>query len=148
MRLAARDASIGLIECQFFTDIISDNQFWQTQELKRSINFTGLQFHVLPSAYDKMPFPCNDKHTYQNNHFDGLMRKGGNSFANAQVNKHFAFTHCKRVTHSYVNKLNIIKGSDNGLAPDRRKAIARTNDGMVLFEQASVKHPYLQYCTS
>ena len=40
-------------------------------------------------------------------------------------------THWGRVTHICVSKLTII-GSDNGLSPDRRQAIIRTNDGLLL----------------
>ena len=40
-------------------------------------------------------------------------------------------THQGRVTHICVSKLTII-GSDNGLSPDRRQAIIRTNAGISL----------------
>ena len=40
-------------------------------------------------------------------------------------------THWGRVTHICVSKLTII-GSDNGLSPDRRQAIIRTNAGILL----------------
>ena len=40
-------------------------------------------------------------------------------------------THWGRVTHICVSKLTII-GSDNGLSPDRRQAIIRTNAGIWL----------------
>ena len=40
-------------------------------------------------------------------------------------------THWGRVTHICVGKLTII-GSDNGLSPDRRQAIIRTNAGLLL----------------
>ena len=39
--------------------------------------------------------------------------------------------HWRRVAHICVGKLTII-GSDNGLSPDRRKAIIWTNDGILL----------------
>ena len=40
-------------------------------------------------------------------------------------------THWGRVTHICVSKLTII-GSDNGLSPDRRKAVIWTNAGLLL----------------
>ena len=40
-------------------------------------------------------------------------------------------THSGRVTHICVNDLTSI-GSDNGLSPDRRQAIIRTNAGILL----------------
>ena len=40
-------------------------------------------------------------------------------------------THWGRVTHICVGNLTII-GSDNGLSPDRRQAITRTNVGILL----------------
>ena len=40
-------------------------------------------------------------------------------------------THWGRVTHICVGKLTII-GSDNGLSPERRQAIIRTNAGILL----------------
>ena len=40
-------------------------------------------------------------------------------------------THWGRVTHICVSKLTII-ASDNGLSPDRRQAIIRTNAGILL----------------
>ena len=40
-------------------------------------------------------------------------------------------THWGRMTHICVGNLTII-GSDNGLSPDRRQAIIRTNDGILL----------------
>ena len=40
-------------------------------------------------------------------------------------------THRGRVAHICVSKLNII-GSDNGLSPDRRQVIIRTNTGTLL----------------
>ena len=40
-------------------------------------------------------------------------------------------THWGRVTHIYVGKLTYI-GSDNGLSPERRQAIVRTNAGILL----------------
>ena len=40
-------------------------------------------------------------------------------------------THWGRVTHICVGKSTII-GSDNGLSPDRRQAIIRTNAGILL----------------
>ena len=40
-------------------------------------------------------------------------------------------THWGRMTHICVNKLTII-GSDNGLAPGRRRTIIWTNDGILL----------------
>ena len=42
-----------------------------------------------------------------------------------------ALTHWGRVTHICVSNLTII-GSDNGLSPDRRKAIICTNAGILL----------------
>ena len=42
-----------------------------------------------------------------------------------------ALTHWGRVTHICVGKLTII-GSDNGLSPERRKAIIWTNAGILL----------------
>ena len=42
-----------------------------------------------------------------------------------------ALTHWGRVTHICVGKLTIT-GSDNGLSPDRRQAIIRTNAGLLL----------------
>ena len=41
-------------------------------------------------------------------------------------------THWGRVMHICVSKLTII-GSDNGLSPGQRQAIARTNAGILLF---------------
>ena len=41
------------------------------------------------------------------------------------------YIHWGRVTHMCVGKLTII-GSDNGLSPGRRKAIIRTNAGILL----------------
>ena len=43
----------------------------------------------------------------------------------------FILTHWGRVTHICVNHLTII-GSDNGLSPNRRQAIIRTNAGILL----------------
>ena len=43
----------------------------------------------------------------------------------------WCLTHWGRVTHICVSKLTII-GSDNGLSPDRRQAIIRTNAGILL----------------
>ena len=40
-------------------------------------------------------------------------------------------THWARLTHICVSKLTII-GSDNGMSPDRRQAIIRTNAGILL----------------
>ena len=45
--------------------------------------------------------------------------------------KNRTLTHHGRVTHIYVNKLNII-GSDNGLSPGRRQAIIGTSAGLLL----------------
>ena len=42
-----------------------------------------------------------------------------------------SLTHLGRVTHTCVGKLSII-GSDNGLSPERRQAIIRTNAGILL----------------
>ena len=42
-------------------------------------------------------------------------------------------THWGRVTHICVGNLTII-GPDNGLSPDRRQAIIRTNAGILLIE--------------
>ena len=44
--------------------------------------------------------------------------------------EHCFLTHRGRVTHICVIKLTII-GSDNGLSPDRRQAIIRTNAGIL-----------------
>ena len=43
-----------------------------------------------------------------------------------------SLSHSGRVTHICVRKLRII-GSDNGLSPGRRRAIIRTNAGILLF---------------
>ena len=62
------------------------------------------------------------------------MPKGsnGNIYVYIQVyNVEISLTHWGRVTHICVGKLTII-GSDNGLSPDRRQAIIRINDGILL----------------
>ena len=43
----------------------------------------------------------------------------------------YPLTHCGRVTHICVGNLTII-GSDNGLSPERRRAIIWTNAGILL----------------
>ena len=50
----------------------------------------------------------------------------------------FSLTHWGQVTHICVSKLTII-GSDNGLSPDRRKAIIWTNAGILSIRTLGIK---------
>ena len=64
---------------------------------------------------------CTDPYSNQDQDLWEILRP-----PTSQIDKKIPLTHWGRVTHIGLRKLSII-GSDDGLAPDRRHAIIRTN---------------------
>ena len=118
-------------------------RFWETTWARLQSMAVG----VLYATFSGNDWQLADLNQYQENdpkaHTHTL--KGMSSALMYQNGFVIPLTHWGRVTHICVSKLTII-GSDNGLSPDRRQAIIRTNAGILLigplginFSEISIK---------